>query len=78
MVRSKRDHKVEAFPPERAQQSLAAGIRLRTLGWGFQHPQPQVSYALVELQGENAVPVKQQETIAVVRWDGFTQLLECP
>jgi hypothetical protein len=35
-------------------------------------------YVLVELLGENAVPVMQQEAAAMVSGDGFAQLLERP
>jgi hypothetical protein len=45
---SERDQKVQALPPERTQQSLTAGIRLRTSHWGFEGSHPQVVYLPVE------------------------------
>lgn len=33
---------IQAFPPQCAQQPLAERIGLRTLGWGFQDPEPEV------------------------------------
>src|SRR5262249_21685122 len=38
----------------------------------------QVTDTLVKLRGENAVPVVQEKTVAMVSRNGFTQLLECP
>jgi len=39
------------------------GCRLRTVGWGFQHSQPQIPYMLVKLLGENAIPIVQHENV---------------
>ena len=33
---------------------------------------------LIELRRENAIAIMDEKTVAVVRRDGFTQLLQCP
>src|SRR5215831_1952314 len=71
-------HEVYTLSPQRAEKPLADGIRLRTGRWRFQHPEPEVVGALVELRGENAVPIMQQKAIGVVSRDRFTQLLQRP
>ncbi len=75
MVCAQWNHKVHAFLPQRADKSLAEGIRLGTLRWRFQDPQSHVAYVLVELMRENAVAVMDQEAVGVVRWDCFVHLL---
>ena len=37
-----------------------------------------MTYAFVELRGENAVPVMDQKAIRMIGWDRFAQLLERP
>jgi hypothetical protein len=49
VVLSERDQKVQAFPPERAQETFADGVGLGTPHRGLEYPQPQVAYALIEL-----------------------------
>jgi hypothetical protein len=71
MVCRQRDHKVQTFPPQRADEPLAEGISLGALRWRFEDSQAQVTDMLVKLRGENAVPVMQKETVGVIRWEGF-------
>jgi hypothetical protein len=52
-----RDDEIQAFPPECPKESLADGVRLRALRRCLQDPQPQVSDTLVELLGEDRIPV---------------------
>src|SRR5437763_305574 len=73
-----RDHTVQAFPPQCADEPLAEGIGLGTLRWRFEGAQAQVTDMLVKLRRENAVPIMQEETVGVICWDGFAQLLQCP
>ena len=75
MVCRQRDHKVQVFPPQCADEPLAEGIGLGTLRWCFEDSQAQATDMLVKLRGENAVPIMQKETVGVIRWDGFAQLL---
>jgi hypothetical protein len=49
VVLGERDQKVQAFTPERAQESFAEGVGLRTPHRGLEYPRPQVAYALIEL-----------------------------
>ena len=72
------DHEVQTFAPERAQKPLAERVRLWALRRCFHDLEPQVADIPIELLGENAVAVMQQEVVAVVRWYGFAQLLERP
>ena len=65
---------IHAFPPQRADEPLAEGIRLRALGRGFEDPEPQVTNVLVEVLRENAIPVMEEETVAMVRRERFAQL----
>jgi hypothetical protein len=37
-----------------------------------------MAYVWVELRRENAIPIMQEETVGVIRWDGCAQLLQCP
>ena len=69
---------IHTFSPQRTEESFADRIGLRVLWWGFQHREPQVPDALVELPGENIIPVMDEEAIGVISWDGFAQLLQCP
>jgi hypothetical protein len=78
MVYSQWNHKVQTFPPQRADEPLAEGIGLRALRWRFEDSQAQVTNTLVKLRGENAVPVVQEKTVAMMRRDRFAQLLERP
>jgi hypothetical protein len=72
------DQKVQALPPERAQQSLAESIRLGTSHWSFEGSHSQVAYTPVELLGEDRIAIMDEETVRLIRWDRFTQLLERP
>jgi hypothetical protein len=72
------DHKVHTLPPQRAQEPLTEGIGLGTPRRCFQDPETQVPHLLIELLGEDAVPVMDQEAVAVVSWDRFAQLLHRP
>jgi hypothetical protein len=49
VVLGERDQEVQAFPPQRAQEPLTETIGLGTPHGCFQHPEPQVAHALVEL-----------------------------
>jgi hypothetical protein len=78
VVLGERDQHVQLCPSSRVQEPLTEGVGLRTLGWGFQEPHPQVAYTLIELRGEETVSVMDQEAIRVIRWDGFAQRLPRP
>ena len=48
VVLGQRDDKIQAFSPQRPEQSFAEGIRLGALRRSFQDPEPQVLYTLIE------------------------------
>jgi len=72
------NHAVQALPPERADEPLAERIGLGILGWSSQHLESQVVDTAVELCREDAIPVMEEETVAMVRRDRFAQLLQRP
>ena len=49
VVLGQRNHEVQAFAPQRAQEPFAKGIRLGSPHRGFEHSQPQMTYTLVKL-----------------------------
>jgi hypothetical protein len=77
-VLGQRDHEVRAFPPQRAQEPLTERIGLGTPHRCFEDPETQVPHLLIKLLGEDAVSVMDEEAIAVVNRDGFTQLRQGP
>lgn len=40
--------------------------------------QPHVAHTLIDLFGENGIPVVDQDAIAVIGWNGFAELLRGP
>src|SRR5688572_31374779 len=78
MVFGQGDQTVQAYAPERAQEPLTQGIGLGALGWGLQYLQTEVAHTLVEVPGEDRIPIVDENTIGVVSRDRFTQLLERP
>ena len=72
------EHEIHAFLPSRAQPPLTQCVGLGTLGRRFEDPESKMVDVLVELLGENAVAVMQQEVVVVIRWYGFAPLLERP
>src|ERR671923_1781237 len=78
MVLSQRDHKIETFPPQRADEPLAEGIGWRSPHRRLEHPQPQVADALVKLLREDAIAVMYQASVGMVSGNGFAELLEGP
>jgi hypothetical protein len=72
------NQKVQTFLSQRTNEPLAERIGLGTLRWRLQDPEPQMAYATIELCGENAVPVMNEEAIPMVRGHRFAQLLERP
>jgi hypothetical protein len=55
MVFRQRNHEVQAFPPQCADEPFAERIRLRTPGRGFHHLEFQVAYAAVQRRREDTV-----------------------
>jgi hypothetical protein len=78
MVCAQRNQQVEALPPQRADKPLTERIRLRTLGRRFENSESKVVYVLVKRLRDNAVAVMHEKPVAVVSWNGLTQLLQRP
>src|SRR5262245_56246487 len=78
MVLSQRNHKIEAFSSQRAQQPFTERVGLRTLRWGFHDSEPEILYAVIKLRREYAIAIMDEEVVAMGRWDRFAQLLERP
>jgi hypothetical protein len=66
VVFTQRHHEVQAFPPQRAQEPLTEGIGLGALGWGLQHPKTQVAHTLVEVPGEDRIPVDEDQRLVPI------------
>jgi hypothetical protein len=69
VVLGKRDQKVQALPPERAQESLTQGIGLGTPHGGFEDPQPQMLHMLVKLVREDTIAVMDEKARGMVGRD---------
>jgi hypothetical protein len=67
VVLSQRDQKVQTFTPEHTQEPLTEGIRLGTSHGGFENPQPQMAYTLVEFSREDRIVVMDEEAITFHR-----------
>ena len=69
---AERNHEVQA------NQSFTIGIGLRCSDRRSQDFQTQILYGLIHFFGEDAVPIMDQEAIAVIARNGFAELLRCP
>ena len=56
VVPGQRDQKVQAFPPQRAQQPLAERIGLGAPHWSFEHPEPQMAHTAGQVAGRKYDP----------------------
>ena len=57
---------------------LTEAISLGTSRWCLEYSKTHVRNGSVELWRENAIAIMDEKTVAMVRGDGFSQLLECP
>ena len=78
MVCRQRDNEIQAFAPQRADESLTECIGLGTLGRRFEDPESKVLYAAVKWRREDAIAIMEEKAIGMIRWDGFAQLLQGP
>ena len=72
------DQVVQGLSPDRTVHSLANRIGLWAPIRCLQYAHTQADYRLIQLLGEDSISVVNEKTIAVVRWNGFSQLLERP
>ena len=75
---AERNHEVQAFAPHCTDQSFTIGIGLRCSDRRSQDFQTQILYGLIHFFGEDAVPIMDQEAIAVIAWNGFSEPLCSP
>ena len=66
-----RHQPVETLPAQRADHALADSIHLRTVRGGFEYAESERLDRLIELSGEDAVAVMEQELIPVIDTDDF-------
>src|SRR5919109_4569090 len=78
MVLTQWNEAIETFPPQRADEPLAERIGLRRPHRRLEHPQAQVTDALVKLWREDAIAVMNQESVGMVSGNRCAQLLEGP
>ena len=78
VVRRQGNQQVQAFAPQRADESLAQGIGPGTLRRSFEHPQAKIAYVLVKLPGEDTITVMDQKSVGMISGNGFAQLLHGP
>ena len=78
MVFRQWNQEVKAFSAERTDDPFTEAVGLGTSRWRFEYTRSHVCNGLVELGRENAIAVMDEKTVAMVRGDGFSQLLECP
>ncbi len=72
------NEEVEAFSAERTDHTFTDTVSLGASRRCSEYSQPQVRHRLVELGREDAIAIMDEKTVAMVRRDGFPQLLECP
>ena len=78
VVFRQRNQEIQTFSTERTDDPLAEAVSLGTSRWRFDYTQSHVCNGFVELRRENAIAVMDEKTVAMVRGDGFSQLLQCP
>ena len=75
MVFRQRDEEVKAFSAERTDDPFTKAVGLGTSRRCPEYSKTHVSNGSVELWRENAIAVMDKKTVAMVRGNGFTQLL---
>ena len=75
MVFRQWNEEVKAFSAERTDDPFTEAISLGTSRWRFEYTQSHVCNGFLELWRENAIAVMDEKTVAMVRGDGFSQLL---
>src|SRR3954451_3810259 len=73
-----RDHAIQAFTTHAPNQPFAMRIRGRGSHGRTQHFHTQVLKLVIQFSRETALPIVQDEAIAVIAWKCLSQLLERP
>ena len=72
------DEEVEAFSAERADHAFTEAVCLRASRWCPEYSQSHVRDRSVELGRKDSIVIVDEETVTMVRRDGFPQLLQRP
>jgi hypothetical protein len=72
------NQEVETLPPKGAAESLAQRVRFRGSHRRPQNPYTQISKALVDFLGEDAVSIVDEESVRMIARQCLPELLECP
>ena len=75
---SHRNEKIQALAAYGADESFASGIGFGRPHWSAQDSHSQSSHLLIQVSGENAVAVMNDETIRVAARQCLTELLQGP
>src|SRR5262249_35853985 len=73
-----RNNEVQTLSPHRSNDAFANSIRHRRLYRCFEHMQPHMTHALVNLFGKDGIAVMNEHAICMVSRDCFTELLGGP
>src|SRR5215471_19006965 len=72
------DHEVQTLAPHRPDYPFTYRIRNWRSHRCFEHSQPHIPDTLVNLFGENRIPVMDQEAVGVIGRNGLSELLQRP
>src|SRR5262249_23360214 len=72
------DHEVQTLAPHRPDYPFTDGIRHRRLHRCFEHAYPHTPDTPVNFFGKNGIPVMDENTVRLVSWDRFSELLHGP
>jgi hypothetical protein len=75
MVFRQWDEEVKAFSAERTDYTFTEAVSLRASRRRPEYSQSHVRNRLVELWREDAIAIMDEKTVAILRLDGFPQLL---
>ena len=72
------NHKVQALSPQSSDKPFADRIGHRGPYRRFYHVQPHMTHALVDVFGEDGIPVMDEHAVGVISRDCFSELLDGP
>lgn len=78
MPLAKRDEKIQALPPDRSHHPFASGICLGRTERRPQYAHAHSPYGLIQVSGEDVVPVMDEEAERMIIGERFSQLLDGP
>jgi len=75
MALAQRDCEVQTLASHCSNDTFTNRIRNWRPYWRFEHAQPHIPYTLVNLLGENGIPVMDQDAVGVLGWNRLSKLL---